>query len=114
MGDKCCAWRCADPRTVQDNHLGHCGYHRRDCVPANGGALPFRRSSQVKRWQGELIRVLIILLLSIACWLVTPGCTNEQLAAYQSHVESRSVEGYGKESTNGTTSGGVKYTVRYK
>ncbi len=55
-----------------------------------------------------LLWVLILtgIMLAIVCF---NGCTTAQLAEYQSHVDSRSIEGYTKG-----TGVGAKYTVHYR
>ncbi len=65
-------------------------------------------SEGFKIWCGFAIFVIalgIVLLIS--------GCTSTQLANYEKSVDSRSIEGYAKDS-NGNPQGGVKYTVHYR
>ncbi len=54
---------------------------------------------------------VLITLVSLAVYLT--GCTSTQLANYEKSVDSRSIEGYAKDS-NGNPQGGVKYTVHYR
>ncbi len=54
------------------------------------------------------VAILAAVLLAIVCF---DGCSG--LAAYEKTVDSRSIEGYAKDS-NGRPQGGVKYTVHYR
>jgi ABC-type oligopeptide transport system substrate-binding subunit len=65
----------------------------------------------MRMWKRQLIRFLIFAVLAIGCWLVS--CTTSQLASYEKSVDSRSIEGYAKD-TNGNPQGGLKYTVHYR
>ena len=50
--------------------------------------------------------IVLVIIVAALC-----GCTD--LAAYEKTVDSRSIEGYAKDS-NGNPQGGVKYTVHYR
>ncbi len=54
----------------------------------------------------------VIIYLTVLAVLIS-GCTSTQLANYEKSVDSRSIEGYAKDS-NGNPQGGVKYTVHYR
>jgi hypothetical protein len=62
-------------------------------------------------WQRQLLRFAIFAVLFFLYWLA--GCSSTAFQKYESSVDSRSIEGYGKDSGN-SASAGLKYTVHYK
>ncbi len=53
--------------------------------------------------------VIATVILLIVAAIFCSGCTSTQLANYEKSVDSRSIEGYAKD-----TGVGAKYTVHYR
>jgi hypothetical protein len=65
-------------------------------------------SESSKIWLAFCVLVALVVIAVTFC-----GCTGTQLANYEKSVDSRSIEGYAKDS-NGNPQGGLKYTVHYR
>ncbi len=93
---------------LEQAHRGRTGISRRfDAIWRNRSATsrPVTETSRVRL--AFLVIATVIMLVAVA-WCMS-SCTSAQIAEYQSHVDSRSIEGYTKG-----TGVGAKYTVHYR